>query len=384
MIWISLLISSILLILILYFPFPIANFIFNKPPPFNIPQILLGNFSFLINVLLMFIILTFIIYIFINIKYTNSSEFKDKIDEFLWILHDADIKSILKFTFYSIIIVLILSISKINEWGLIVFLNLLIYIAVFSIYKLKDVIKIEEPMILPPLSVPNIVYPEDISNKEKEERIYTWKFYKYGYEIGYGDDFEIKTVILIDLLKKFRERERIKIPPYEGWKEYPLTITPEVIDVSKKFRDISLNNKFYNLDEITNVLSMIQQSLPYSYDEDTSPTHDIEYPRYPIETLYDKTGDCECKTFLASAILTLLGYQTALLFYEDHVSLGISLDIDYPEGYINHNGYKFYYYETTNTGWSFGIIPVEYKYKKPEVVIIDKNQLNINLKNELV
>ena len=120
---------------------------------------------------------------------------------------------------------------------------------------------------------------------------------------------------------------------------------------------------------------MVQQAIPYSYDKDTAPNHAEEYPRYPIETLYDKTGDCECKAMLSSALLNSLNYQTALLFFPGHVALGIHLDMDYPGSYYSIDRYKFYYYETTAEGWSFGAIPREFMDIEPEIVVINRDDL---------
>ena len=246
-------------------------------------------------------------------------------------------------------------------------LSLLVFLFNLSLFKLKEFIS------KPEIKLPDLVSP-DIPDVEKEARTYLWHFYRCGYKSGKYKTFKAETSILVSLLKKFREEARKIIPPHDNWKEYPTTITPEVQGLAKIFRDLSNQNKFLKIEEITNVLSMVQESIPYSYDEDSAPNNEVEYPRYPIETLYDSTGDCECKTFLTSSLLTLLGYQTALLFYPGHVALGIEFDSNYDAPSIIYNGHLFYYYETTNVGWSFGVIPADIRGKKPEAVVMIENE----------
>jgi len=62
--------------------------------------------------------------------------------------------------------------------------------------------------------------------------------------------------------------------------------------------------------------SFVQQ-LPYTSDRVTTPYD--EYPRFPLETLYEKGGDCEDTAILAATILKEMGYDVGNLpsQYED-------------------------------------------------------------------
>ena len=83
-----------------------------------------------------------------------------------------------------------------------------------------------------------------------------------------------------------------------------------------------------------------------------------EYPRYPIETLFDRGGDCEDTSILAAAILDKMGFDTALLYMpsEDHVAVGVSVK-GVQGSYYPSDRTKYYYIETTGEGWELGIIP---------------------------
>lgn len=87
-----------------------------------------------------------------------------------------------------------------------------------------------------------------------------------------------------------------------------------------------------------------------------------EYPRYPIETLFERGGDCEDSSILVAAILDKMGYDTALLYlpYEDHVGVGVS--IKGAQGSFYRSGdTKYYYIETTGDGWELGKIPPSFE-----------------------
>ncbi len=71
------------------------------------------------------------------------------------------------------------------------------------------------------------------------------------------------------------------------------------------------------------------QSFTYVGDNVTA-TLD-EYPRYPVETLFEREGDCEDTSILLAAILDEMGCDVALLLFEefDHIGLGINMPPEY-------------------------------------------------------
>ena len=99
------------------------------------------------------------------------------------------------------------------------------------------------------------------------------------------------------------------------------------------------------------------QAIPYALDEDT--TGYEEYPRYPIETLWLNTGDCEDTSFLLAACLHRLGYDCALIKFPSHVGVGIRQDHAPTGTYFEMEGHDYYYIETTNSGFDIGELPDE-------------------------
>ncbi|WNY23148.1 hypothetical protein MmiHf6_04510 [Methanimicrococcus hongohii] len=128
----------------------------------------------------------------------------------------------------------------------------------------------------------------------------------------------------------------------------------------------------YGFSKEQNVMNIIAfvQSLPYTSDSVT--TGYDNYPRYPIETLIDGGGDCEDTAILAAALLTELGYGTILISPPNHMALGIMGSENITGTYYEHNGSRYYYMETTATGWDLGELPGDYVGKTVKLYPISK------------
>jgi predicted transglutaminase-like cysteine proteinase len=110
--------------------------------------------------------------------------------------------------------------------------------------------------------------------------------------------------------------------------------------------------------QLSLVLDFVQ-SIQYS--DDVVTTGRNEYPRYPVETLFEKQGDCEDTSILAAAILSKMGYDVALLLFEkfDHMGVGVNdASIEYGNSWIV-DGKRYWYFDTTG-GRSVGWTPDEY------------------------
>ncbi len=109
--------------------------------------------------------------------------------------------------------------------------------------------------------------------------------------------------------------------------------------------------------ELASLVLTFVQTLPYTTDVLTHSMSD--YWSFPVETLYEGTGDCEDTSFLYSTLMSALGYETALLIFDDHIAVGV--DCTGLSGwYYEVDGAKYYYCETTGLGWDIGEMPEEY------------------------
>ncbi len=107
-----------------------------------------------------------------------------------------------------------------------------------------------------------------------------------------------------------------------------------------------------------NYIASFVQTIEYKTDSEENNSY--EYPRYPVETLFDSQGDCEDKAILTVSMLYSMGYEIALLRLPNHMAVGVKLsegEIPQYEYYID----DYYFLETTTKGKSCGFIPHEYR-----------------------
>ena len=124
------------------------------------------------------------------------------------------------------------------------------------------------------------------------------------------------------------------------------------------------SDKGYNRYETALEAIRFVQEIPYSYDENTHPGF-IDWPSYPVETVFDRTGDCEDFTILLAGILTGLGFDVVFLNFPGHIMVGIA---DIPREYMyrgsiihySFEGKDYYPIESTNAGWRIGQMPAEF------------------------
>jgi len=129
----------------------------------------------------------------------------------------------------------------------------------------------------------------------------------------------------------------------------------------------------YNLkkSDVINLVAALAQSLVHT-NRDVRTPYD-NYPRYPVETLFEEGGDCEDNSILVAALLQRLGYNLVFFIFEQpsHVALGI--DITAPAGYYwEYQAKRYYYLETTGDRWEIGDCPTMYRELQPVIIPISK------------
>lgn len=108
------------------------------------------------------------------------------------------------------------------------------------------------------------------------------------------------------------------------------------------------------------------QHLEYVPDDVSTPYND--YPRYPVETLVHRGGDCEDASILLASILQALGEEVGLLRLPGHLQVGVVRDGSYPGAHYEHGGECYYVLEATGGGWRLGEAPPEHEGQRGEVL----------------
>ena len=120
--------------------------------------------------------------------------------------------------------------------------------------------------------------------------------------------------------------------------------------LKRKARESGLNEW-----ETVNFIVNFTQSLEYIRE-----TSLPEYPKYPIETLIDKGGDCEDTAILLAGMLDRLGYDAILVSPPRHMAVGLVCE-GIRGTHYEHQDKKYYYIETTGENWKIGQLPDDYK-----------------------
>lgn len=99
-----------------------------------------------------------------------------------------------------------------------------------------------------------------------------------------------------------------------------------------------------------------------------------DYFRFPLETLYDQRGDCDCTSMLAFALFKRAGIPVVYLLMlskEDnskHIAVGVGTldkeEVPDEESVIQVGNQKYYFCETVGDGYRVGAIPSQYKERK--------------------
>lgn len=156
----------------------------------------------------------------------------------------------------------------------------------------------------------------------------------------------------------------------------------EVRRLAYELRRIALDNKLTEYEEIQNTLDFVQD-IPYAFDKDSIDrlTNEalgiIDYWRFPIETLYDENGDCDCKAVLAAALFRLVGFRALLLVCFDpdiaHAAVAVEGAPDFPQTdfFTDNQGRRYYFCETTGSAFTVGEQPTPGFAGRFEIIALD-------------
>lgn len=148
----------------------------------------------------------------------------------------------------------------------------------------------------------------------------------------------------------------------------------EIDQLVSYFKNLQSQHNWDSYTQASNVLAFVQSFIPYRRDIETKNVSD--YARFPLETLWDRVGDCEDVAILCGAILSRLGYKAALLRYPGHLAFGVETSKGFGlEHQIRDPNYpvSYYYGESTSKDWRLGQIPEDYLWATPDFYRINES-----------
>ncbi len=133
--------------------------------------------------------------------------------------------------------------------------------------------------------------------------------------------------------------------------------------------------------ELVYTIVSLVQDIPYNYilPNDSCATH-TDFPcvpsqRYgvlsPVEFLYTLSGDCDTRTVLLFTLLKNMGYSPIIVNSAQYRHSMLAVDIPTEGDFFVHKGRKFYFWETTATGWMAGMLPPDMNNKEYWTIILD-------------
>lgn len=149
--------------------------------------------------------------------------------------------------------------------------------------------------------------------------------------------------------------------------------------ILKKISEVSRRENLSHYETMQLILSFCQTPnftwiLDHECEEINPNRKDpYDYFRFPIETLYDKRGDCDCTAMLAYRLFNRAGINAKYLLMKKgdvkHAAVAIekndNIQID-DESLVTINGKKFYFCETVGSQWYVGVLPDAYKERVRE------------------
>ncbi len=120
----------------------------------------------------------------------------------------------------------------------------------------------------------------------------------------YGGSRSLSLSIPNTLIDYYQDLSR-DVWAEDGYSRFVLDPKDDTLMVA--LRDALIVNNSYQA-TIENALAFVQKSVTYQLDPAGS-----EYPRYPVETLVDRVGDCEDSAILYASIVRTFGYSAGVL-----------------------------------------------------------------------
>lgn len=199
--------------------------------------------------------------------------------------------------------------------------------------------------------------------RDKLKKWYTWEFIK---RTGVGHPPSVLRFFLELAISRTRYAEYCQQPRDinpSHFETYVTISTPEIMVLVDKLIKLGQRRDYNTYDQLCNVLAFVQQNIRYTADLSPQTGQLIEYPKYPLETLVEKEGDCEDQTILAATLLARMGYDVALLILPAHVALGVAGFNGKPGSRVIHpaTGLRYLYAETTGPNWLPGQVPREFQ-----------------------
>lgn len=250
----------------------------------------------------------------------------------------------------------------------------------------------DEKIYLPLHEDDDEVDGEDDTETVVESRIFTWQLDSlFGNQLNGNLPIEMSS----DVIEELRSRNPFNNYGKDGntyeqniqsifqyLKNNPSKMAG-VRQVADYIRESVKAAGYPELDMLQFALDFAQEpNIKYVVDEQSAPIEFAkEYMRFPEEVLYDKEGDCDCKSSLTAALFLCLGYKVIFMISQklQHAAIGVECKdpawltqirpANTDDVARDHNGTLYLYCETTGDGYHIGQIKENESIKDFETIL---------------
>ena len=146
------------------------------------------------------------------------------------------------------------------------------------------------------------------------------------------------------------------IPQYAA---FSTPYEPAIGELALELQSMAQENGYTSNNDVARFIQAFVGDIPYLYDLDSS-QEQTEYPKYPIEMLWEEGGDCEDASALYISLVEHLGYDAALMLgdvksnadeeWGGHAWVVIAMENYSGDGYMGEgdkSNVMYYFVETT-------------------------------------
>ncbi len=198
--------------------------------------------------------------------------------------------------------------------------------------------------------------------------LHTRSWYKFNHDSVYCLSYRISSSA-VSPSQEFRNQLYTRERNYENyWRNIYYELYQHDMELISFLKDslqyvATVNNLSRN--EFAYLIVSFVQDIPYNYvmpgpcDREDHPCRGNEKFGIlsPVEFLYSLSGDCDTRSVLLYSMLKHFNYNPLIMISNQYRHAMIAIDLPASGDYILHKGKKFYFWETTNTGWLPGMLP---------------------------
>jgi hypothetical protein len=181
-----------------------------------------------------------------------------------------------------------------------------------------------------------------------------------------SNDYSISLPLDKNTYDYYKSKDHTCCYEDEDYLEYVTPNAEYVRESAKALEDMAISVGYNSQFEKAEFILAFVGSIPYELD----PDDDFDHPKYPIETLWENSGDCEDSSALYASIMEALGYHTIMVMADvksesaepwgGHVLIGIHLANHSGDTFSLNGDSKSYYFAET-TAWYDEYYDVNYE-----------------------